>query len=480
VDSNPKMRPSSPIDADISPKNQNVLLEIASLIRLAEGFRLGLVKCNQPVQCRQLADRLKVMLSEEAEIVDVVFNEPVQSLRKAILQKLEKYKPIKPGKRAVFIYGFEHSVPSEGPAPALDELNQSRDLFPGDFDCPLLLWLPDYALTRLAREAPDFWGWRSGVFEFLPDLKLMAAVEKKAMQDEETESLSLAKKRDLIAALEGLIRDYQELKRGEREDLALAATLHRLGNLRYHLGEYDEASRLYQESLKIMKELGDEPAVSASLHNLGALAQDQGNYEEARRYYEESLKIEKELGNRAGVSKSLNQLGSLAQAQGDYDAAMRYYEDSLKIKEELGDKAGISASLHNLGALARDQGNYEEARRYYEESLKIEKELGNRAGISKSLHQLGILAYLAGDYEEARHYYEDSLKIKKELGDKAGLAISLAQLALLEEKEGNLPKALQLIKRAEDMFQDLGSPYAPQARRDRERLQNINIISESL
>ena len=86
-------------------------------------------------------------------------------MRRAVLQALESDKSESAGKRAIMVFGFEHSVPSEGPAPALDELNQSRDNFPKSFSGPVLIWLPDYALTRLAREAPDFWGWRSGVFE---------------------------------------------------------------------------------------------------------------------------------------------------------------------------------------------------------------------------------------------------------------------------------------------------------------------------
>ena len=31
---------------------------------------------------------------------------------------------------------------------------------------PLVIWLPDYAVTAVAALAPDFWAWRSGVFEF--------------------------------------------------------------------------------------------------------------------------------------------------------------------------------------------------------------------------------------------------------------------------------------------------------------------------
>ncbi len=164
-------------DAEISPQNRDVLLQIASLVRLAESFRLGFVKCNQPIQSRLMTARLKEMLADEANIIIVELTEPVVSLRRAVLKALELDKQDILGKRAILVLGFERSIPSEGPAPALDELNQSRENFPKSFSGPVLIWLPDYALTRLAREAPDFWGWRSGVFEFSPELKIIAAVE---------------------------------------------------------------------------------------------------------------------------------------------------------------------------------------------------------------------------------------------------------------------------------------------------------------
>ena len=105
------------MDAEISPQNQDILLQIASLIRLAESFRLGFVKCNQPVQCRQMASRLKEMLVGEANIIAVELNEPVSSLRRAVLQALESDKSDNArAKRAIMVFGFEHSVPSEGPA----------------------------------------------------------------------------------------------------------------------------------------------------------------------------------------------------------------------------------------------------------------------------------------------------------------------------------------------------------------------------
>jgi tetratricopeptide (TPR) repeat protein len=499
-------------DAEISPQNQDVLLQIASLIRLTEGFRLGFVKCNQPVQCRQMAARLKEMLAGDANIISVELKEPIASLRRAVLQALESYKSDYVGKRAIIVLGFEHSVPSQGPASALDELNLSRDNFPDSFSGPVLIWLPDYALTRLAREAPDFWGWRSGVFELAPEFGVIAAVEKMAIVDSFSDGLNLSEKMEKASALEGLIRDYQELPNGERTDRSLATVLHSLGNIRYQLGEYNEAHRLYQQSMKISQELGDKSGVSRSLHLLGWLAQitgdldeakrlyleslkisqeledrsgvsrslhllgmmaqDAGDLDEARRLYLESLKIVQDLGDKNGFSRSLGQLGNLAYDRGDLDEARRLYLESLKIFQDMGDKSGVSILLGQLGNLAYDRGDLEEARRFYQESLKISQDLGDKSGVSGSLHQLGMLAQATGDLDEARRLYQKSLKIFQDLGDKRSIALSQAQLSLLEEKEENFDKALELIRQAESAFMELGSPIAARAQMNRQRLEN--------
>jgi len=422
-----------PISEEISPQNQEALLHIASFIRLAETFRVVFVKCNQPVQCRQMAARLKEMLAGEADLVDVVLKEPVSSLRRAALVSLELGKYEAQAKRAIQVFGFERSIPSEGPAPALDELNQSRENFPKSFSGPFLIWLPDYALTRLAREAPDFWGWRSGVFEFSPERKLMDFVERSIIQDVQGDRLSLEQKIERAKAFDGLIGDYREMQRGERENRAFADVLRRQGDLRGQLGEYDEA----------------------------------------RCVYEESLKISEEIGNKNGVAEALHKLGNLAYLTGEYDEARKLYQQSLKILQDLGDKSGVSRSLHQLGMLAQDTGKYDEARKLYQQSLKILQDLGDKSGMSSSLHQLGMLAQYTGDYDEARRLYQQSMNISQDLGDKRSMALSLAQSALIEVQQGNVRAALDLITQAEAIFKQIDAKnYAQRTRDLLERVEN--------
>ena len=60
-----------------------------------------------------------------------------------------------------------------------------------------------------------------------------------------------------------------------------------------------------------------------SLHQLGMIHQDQGNYEEAVKKYNQSLKIAEELGNKSGIAGTLHQLGMIHQRQGNYEEAVK-------------------------------------------------------------------------------------------------------------------------------------------------------------
>ena len=95
------------------------------------------------------------------------------------------------------------------------ELNLGRELFLRDAPCPLVFWLPNYAVTAVARHAPDFWAWRSGVFEFaLEEPQRREAYARYVELDGNLaalSSLTAARKLQRQRILEGLLDDFQAL-----------------------------------------------------------------------------------------------------------------------------------------------------------------------------------------------------------------------------------------------------------------------------
>jgi len=474
---------------DTPPARQN--LETLSVLARAIGmaapgrFVLLLAKCNVPIQRETLAAQLRAMLEPlGVELLEIALDEPVSDLLSHLQARLgasvQRAGPaewellVQPQPAiavaeprtpysacpllALSVYGLEASLRSDTPhPPLLAHLNLARERY-RELGGPLVLWLPDYALTRLARESPDFWAWRSGVFEFSPEAEMAESALRQMAYEPHlvTSSLDAAAKRERLALLEQLLADYRMLGEGPQERDAQADILAKMGSLREDLGDYAEARRLYQESLDIAQQLGDRAGVAQTLHNLGMLAQDQGDYAEARRLYQESLDIKQQLADRAGIAKTLHQLGNVAYLQGGYSEVRRLYQESLDIAQQLGDRAGVAQTLHQLGLLAQDQGDYAEARRLYHESLDMEQQLGDRAGVAQTLHNLGVLAQGQGEYAEARRLYQESLDINQQLGNRAGVAKTLHQLGRLAQDQGDYAEARRLYQESLDIAQQLG------------------------
>lgn len=229
-------------------------------------------------------------------------------------------------------------------------------------------------------------------------------------------------------------------------------------------GELAEARRLYDESLRIQKRLGDQRGIAVTLHELGRLALWQGELEEARSLYDESLRIQKRLGDQRGIAVTLQQLATLAQEQRELEEARRLYNESLEIQKRLGDQSGIGANLNQLGWLSQTTGELKEARRLYDESLEIQKRLGNQSGIANTLHRLATLMIEEGELTEARRLFDESLTIYRRLGSQQGIAGVLYNLGRLAAQGGDMVEATRLMRESLSIFEKIRSPSAQMVR----------------
>jgi tetratricopeptide (TPR) repeat protein len=163
----------------------------------------------------------------------------------------------------------------------------------------------------------------------------------------------------------------KEIFTRNHDNVGISLTNHNLGNVHYLQGNYEEAVKLYNQSLKTFKVLRNKSGIAGVLHQLGNIHYDQGNYEEAVKLYNQSLKINKELGNKNGIAGVLHQLGNVHYFQGNYEEAVKLYNQSWEIFEELGNKNGIASTMGQLGMFHHNQGNYREAVKLYNQSWKI-------------------------------------------------------------------------------------------------------------
>jgi tetratricopeptide (TPR) repeat protein len=237
---------------------------------------------------------------------------------------------------------------------------------------------------------------------------------------------------------------------------ARAKVLNGAGSLELRLGDYSAARALYEESLALFRELGDQRCIANLLNNLANIISQQSDYPAARGLFEESVSIRRAMGDRHGLAISLHGLGSVISCLGDHPGARALFEESLAIFRELGDRWYVASPLGSLGLVAERQGDSEAARTLYEESLAMYRETGDRHSIALRLCNLGWVAVHQGDYPAARTLFEESLAIRREMGDRWGIANSLQGLGSVICEQGDYPAACGLQRESLALFREIG------------------------
>jgi tetratricopeptide (TPR) repeat protein len=233
-------------------------------------------------------------------------------------------------------------------------------------------------------------------------------------------------------------------------------------------GYWDEAKRSGERALGVARNSAALDAISFFGGNVASFYLNRGHVVEARRLYEESLEIGRQLGDQHTAAATLHELGKLAQISGEYDEARRLYSESLEIEERFGTQLGVAQTFHQLAILSQKTGQLDEAQRLYGESLEITRRLGDQRSVASTLHELGSLAVAAGEFEEARRLYHESLEITLKLGDQHAVATALNSLGTMAEDEGDNEEAARLYREALSIFERLGSPDAEVSRKNLE------------
>ena len=115
----------------------------------------------------------------------------------------------------------------------------------------------------------------------------------------------------------------------------LAGVYRDLADIRNYLNEYDNAVKLYNESMIFMEILGNKHEIASILHQLGFTYSNMGKYDESIIFCKKSLKISMQLGYINLSAKTLASLGYLFVSKKDYKNALKCYISALKLFKSL-------------------------------------------------------------------------------------------------------------------------------------------------
>jgi predicted ATPase/DNA-binding SARP family transcriptional activator len=135
------------------------------------------------------------------------------------------------------------------------------------------------------------------------------------------------------------------------DETSLSWSYQFLGLVLAYEKEYDLADAAFQEGLGFTRKLTNINA-NSFLFFLGDVDLLKGNTSRAKKVYEESVTVLRSIGNKPFLAYPLRRLGYLALEQGDLSNANRYFLESFELNHEVGDMPGETASLASLAVLA--------------------------------------------------------------------------------------------------------------------------------
>jgi DNA-binding SARP family transcriptional activator/predicted ATPase len=219
---------------------------------------------------------------------------------------------------------------------------------------------------------------------------------------------------------------------------------------------YQEARRVWEQSLALYQALGDHWGTANALECLGGVICALGAYGEGRQFCEQSLAMRRSLGDRAGMAGSLNVLGDLAGNEGQLEEAERLMRESVTLCHEIGDRAGSASGLETLAGMLTYQGKFAEALPLLEESAAINDDLGRRAALASANQNLGWAQINLGLYEPAHALTQAPLALFRESGDQRGIGICLLALGEIALARGAYAEAQQWLQESVACLQAVG------------------------
>ena len=221
-----------------------------------------------------------------------------------------------------------------------------------------------------------------------------------------------------------------------------------LGTMLYDMGNYSQASVIYEKALSKSKSLQDNASMAESYRKQGQLLRKKKDYPGSLAKFSEALSMSTVMNDKSSMAKTLNSMAILNWRTKEKDEALKNWLSALAIVEELGDKPKISKYLNNIGIWYRDDSDYSKSVEYYQRSLEIKETLGDVRNISKTLNNIGNVYFMMGDYENSVEFYGKSVEIKEKLEDNKGLASTLNNIGETYFYQQNYDQALKSFRKS--------------------------------
>jgi len=173
--------------------------------------------------------------------------------------------------------------------------------------------------------------------------------------------------------------------------------------------EPEKAKEIYQECVRLDRQLGDAGSLVTSYINLGAIYDRLGLYDSALLLLNEGLRIGKplEAKGKFDLDDLYNNLGNTYYYLKEFAQSIVYFRDNYihhLVSQSPSRQSDLWFDVLNMADSYTEEGGYDSAAKYGDLALQLARQLDSKSKESDSYQVLAKLAQRRGDYKKAFEY----------------------------------------------------------------------------
>jgi tetratricopeptide (TPR) repeat protein len=138
-----------------------------------------------------------------------------------------------------------------------------------------------------------------------------------------------------------------------------------------------------RKNWEIEEGLGDRSSMASSWESLGYIENVRGNWNEAERLYRQSLQLREELGDRSGIAWVTSDRGANELGRGNFELAESLLQNALTQTQQLGMTDLIAEINWHFSKLYRAKNNPDRAQQHYNIAHQLYTQLGAAKDLEK-------------------------------------------------------------------------------------------------
>jgi tetratricopeptide (TPR) repeat protein len=227
------------------------------------------------------------------------------------------------------------------------------------------------------------------------------------------------------------------------------------------LGAFGEGEAFLEKGLRNASEINDSVTLGIVEMHYGLFYNVKGDWESSKEHFERSIKYSEEAKWDVVSAMSWSGLGLACAMLGDPEAGKRHAEKGLKIRRDGGTQMFSSLDYCLLGRIHLELGDLKNARSLAEDARRLSQKNNEKAMEAWSCLLLGTILGKTEplQIDKAERSILKAIEICRELRIKVYDPIGYLYLGQLYLNAGEKEKAFDNIKRAKEMFQEMGMDY---------------------